>query len=135
MLTRNAPGAWKFETITVAQVRKLQERSRESLNKRVTEFDSLEDIEAIYRLRCFCEGYLEGLQKDGLMGDGLADLIAMVKSAEVRAKRRISKTAGVRTPYRLPTFKEWNQFGLTAPQIKVPRLSTLPDSYREKLDD
>lgn len=125
MLDVNAPGAWKFEDMTVAQVRKLQQGSRAALNKRATQFETLDDIDSVYRLRCFCEGFLEELQKDGLMGDSLSDLISMVKKSEEQAKRRLTKAMSISDPYRLPTFREWSRFGLTTPQIKVPRLLTI----------
>lgn len=122
MIDSNAPGAWKFEHWTVAQVRKHQQETRDAMNEKAAQFDSLDDIEAIYKLRCFCDGYLDGLKSDGLMGEGLAGLQQLIKASEDRAKRRVAKALGIRDPYRLPTLKEWSEFRMTSPQLKMPRL-------------
>lgn len=127
MIDSKAPGAWKFEHWTVAQVRKLQQETRETMAEKAAQFENLGDIEAIYKLRCFCDGYFDGLKSDGLMGDVLPGLQQQIKAAEERAKRRVAKALGIRDPYRLPTLKEWSDFRLTTPQLKMPRMrSTSP---------
>ena len=129
MIDSKAPGAWKFDHWTVAQVRTLQQETRDTLAEKAAQFEDLGDIEAIYKMRCFCDGYLEGLASDGLMGDGLKALQQLIKAAEERAKRRVAKAMGVHDPYRLPTLKEWSQLRLTTPQLKMPRLRSTSYSH------
>lgn len=122
-----APQAWMLEHLSLAQVRAMQEETCTDLDALLLEFGSLEGIGEVYRRRSFFMGRLDGNESSGLLGPLVIEYRKRLNAAESKAKRRITKTLGIKPPYRLPTLNEWNaSYGSESPRITLPRLITRP---------